>query len=348
MTKEQLDLALFLIYQVFVPAISLMGIIGNVLGAVILFQSGDKNAFSTYLKALTISDIFILCCGMLRFLCALLETYMRDIATLIGAYCQIIISFGVGNALWTFSSGLIVIMSVERFIAVAFPLQIRNFFLENNPRRVIVGLLLVQIILRTPSLIWTEIKSFASCKTNGTIYYLDYREWSRDLLFRRIFFYILVAWDMIIPVSTVILMNIAILITLKRRVKLPASTRKKETRQNMERKITLTLLVLSTFYVITVLPHMTLYVVVTLGPKFSLTLKEYYLYSTIINTNILIVCLNAANDFVIYILASSHFRSLFKKKYFGWRMEPETQEITEEEDTRNPSASVRSGTPLPV
>ena len=328
MTKAQLDLALFLIYQIFVPVISLIGITGNILGVIVLFQTREKTAFSVYLKALTISDIFILCCGMLQFLCHLMAAHLRSIATLTSAYCQLIISFGIGNFLWNFSSSIITIMSVQRFVAIAFPFRIRRFFLKTHPRRVIAALLVIQVILRTPSLTWTEIVSKNGCGSAVTVYYLDYRDWSRDLMFRRVFYYFLIVWDMIIPVTTVIVMNIAILVFLKRRPEFPEGAGDRQTR-TAEHKITVTLLVLSTFYVVSVIPHMTLYLVVTLGPKFTLTSKEYYLYSTIINTNILMVLLNSANDFFIYILASNHFRSMFKTKYFGRWKPTSTQEFSD-------------------
>ena len=328
MTKAQLDLAMFLIYQIFVPVISLIGITGNILGVIVLFQTREKTAFSVYLKALTISDIFILCCGMLQFLCHLMAAHLRTIATLTSAYCQLIISFGIGNFLWNFSSSIITIMSVQRFVAIAFPFRIRRFFLKTHPRRVIAALLVIQVILRTPSLTWTEIVSKTGCGSAFTVYYLDYRDWSRDLMLRKVFYYFLIVWDMIIPVTTVIVMNIAILVFLKRRPEFPEGARDRQTR-TAEHKITVTLLVLSTFYVVSVMPHMTLYLLVTLGPKFTLTSKEYYLYSTIINTNILMVLLNSANDFFIYILASNHFRSMFKTKYFGRWKSTSTQEFSD-------------------
>ena len=319
LTKEQADLAMFLLYEVFLPVICVVGIIGNLLCVILLYQAPGKNAFLTFLKALTISDIFILLSGVLRFICIIVRNNTMKNATLVNSYCTLIVGFGLGNFVGNISSLLVVIMSVERFVAVAFPLYVKSFVLERHPRRVIAVLLVVQIILRTPTVIWTGVSSRTDCVTNFTIYYLEYREWSRDIVFRRVLFYCLVVIDRLVPVLIVLCMNAGILINLKRRPKLSVSHMRKDTSGSMEKnKITVTLLVLSTFYLLTSVPNMAMYILVTLAPEFTLRSKEYYLYSVVINTQILIVVLNAANDFVIYILSSNRFRALFKEKFCFW------------------------------
>ena len=321
MTKEQNEYALFLIFQVFMPILCVIGITGNSLCAIVLFHSRDKNAFSTYLKALTMSDIFLLFNGLLQFISKVLSSYLKESASLIASVTQLIISFGIGHFVWSLSSLLITVMAVERFVSVAFPFKIKVFVLEKHPRRVIAILFLIQVILRTPTVIWTEIKQYTDCATNNTMYHLEYREWSRDIVLRRGFNYLLVVCDMLIPILTVLSMNTALLVCLKRRPKLTAAASKKgKATGNVEQnKITVTLMILSVFYLISVIPYMTTYILVTLRPEFTLRSKEYYLYSVIINANILIVAFNAANDFVIYILSSNRFRAQFKTKYFCWR-----------------------------
>ena len=316
LTKEQADLAMFLLYEVFMPIICVVGITGNLLCVIVLYHAPDKSAFLTFLKALTISDIFILLGGVLRFICTLVRNNTKKSATLVNSYCKLIVGFGLGNFVGNISSSLVVIMSVERFVAVACPLYVKSFVLERHPRRVIAVLLVVQIILRAPTVIWTGVSSRIDCATNSTIYYLEYREWSRDIVFRRVLFYCLVVIDRLVPVLIVLCMNAGILISLKRRPKLSVSHMRKDSSGSMEKnKITVTLLVLSTFYLCTSIPNMAMYILVTLAPEFTLMSKEYYLYSVVINTQILIVVLNAANDFVIYILSSNRFRALFKEKF---------------------------------
>lgn len=318
LTKEQADLAMFLLYEVFMPIICIVGIIGNLLCVIILYQAPDSNAFLTFLKALTISDIFILLSGIMRFICITVRNNIKKNPTLVDSYCTLIVGFGLGNFVGNISSSLVVIMSVERFVAVAFPLYVKSFVLERHPRRVIGVLLAFQIILRTPTVIWTGVSSRTDC-AKATIYYLEYREWSRDIIFRRVLFYCLVVIDRLIPVLIVLCMNAGILVSLKRRKKFSTSHTRKEASGSFEKnKITVTLLVLSTFYLLTSVPNMAMYILVTLAPEFTLMSQEYYLYSVVINSQILVVVLNAANDFLIYILSSNRFRALFKEKVCVW------------------------------
>ena len=325
LSKEQADLALFLIYEIIMPIVCFVGFTGNLLSAIILFKTKDKNAFTIYLKALTLSDMVILMSGILRFICKMVRHSLKTAdSTKLGAYCMLIVGFGIGNFAAQMSSFLITVMSVERFVAVVFPLRLRSFVLEKYARRVVAILFLIQVILRTPTVIWTEVASRNDCSTNATISYLEYREWSRDIVFRRVLFHVLNVIDRFIPVTTVICMNAGILITLKRRTKL--NIQREATIGTMEKhKITITLVVLSMFYLITSVANSVLYILVTLAPEFTLASKEYYLFAVLIDAVIVVIALNAANDFIIYVMSSRRFRDLFRETYCGWVKRSENQ-----------------------
>ena len=57
----------FVLYQVIILLIAVVGIIGNGMSLSILAESKAKYAFATYLKALTIADICILTNAIARF-----------------------------------------------------------------------------------------------------------------------------------------------------------------------------------------------------------------------------------------------------------------------------------------
>ena len=322
LSKEQADLAMFLIYEIIIPLISVVGFIGNLLCAIILFKTKDKYAFTIYLKALTLSDMMVLLSGILRFGCRMVQKTMKMGSSMLDSYCTLLVGFGIGNFAASMSSYLITVMSVERFVAVVFPLRLKSFVLEKHARRVVAIVLLIQIILRTPTVIWTKVASREDCSINGTLYFLQYREWSRDIVFRRVWFYVLNVIDRFIPVTTVICMNAGILITLKRRAKAQitaAALQRESTGGTMEKhKITITLVILSLFYLITSVANSVLYILVTLAPEFTLASKEYYLFSVLINAVIVVVTLNAANDFMIYVISSKRFRKLFRDRYCCW------------------------------
>ena len=64
---DQYKSAHFVIYQVIVPIVALIGIVGNGMSWLILNESKAKNAFGTYLKALTIADICVLVVAIVMF-----------------------------------------------------------------------------------------------------------------------------------------------------------------------------------------------------------------------------------------------------------------------------------------
>ena len=192
-------------------------------------------------------------------------------ASFINVYVHLVVNFGTFNFARSLSSLLITILSIDRFVSVAFPLTIKDFVLEKHPKTTIVILLVIEIILRTPTIVWTEVKSYPDCMTNLSIYYLEYREWSKDPILRRAFFWFLIVFDMFVPVLTVLLMNMSILITLKRRPSLSVANRKRETKGAFEeKKILITLMLLSIFYILSVLPYMSAYILATLRPDFYL------------------------------------------------------------------------------
>ena len=317
-TAEQHKTAMFLIFQIFMPIVCSVGFIGNFLSVGVLFESRDTNAFSTYLKALTLSDMVILLFGIVQFVSKVLQDYFKEHATRINVWVHLIVNFGIFNFARSLSSLLITVLSIDRCVSVAFPLNIKEFVFEKYPKSTIAILLVVEVILRTPTVVWTYVKSYEDC-TNTTIYYLEYREWSKDPTLRQGFYWFLIICDMLLPVLIVIFMNMSILVCLRRRPKLIASSKKKDEKGAFEQnKILVTLMILSLFYIFSVIPYMSAYILATLQPTFSLVTKEFYLYSIIIDTNILLVALNSANDFIIYILSSSRFRAIFKKRYFCW------------------------------
>ena len=317
-TAEQHEMAMFVIFKILMPIVCIIGFTGNFLSVGVLFQTHDKNAFSTYLKALTLSDMAILLFGFAQSVSKVLQDYLKDLSTAIDSWVHLIVNFGIFNFARSFSSLLITVLSIDRCVSIAFPLNIKEFILEKYPKSTVAILLVVEVILRTPTITWTYVKSYVDC-TNTTIYFLAYRDWSKDPILRQGFYWFLIICDMLLPVLIVIFMNTSILVCLKRRPKLTASSKKKEAKGAFEQnKILVTLMILSLFYVFSVLPYMSAYILAALRPDFTLATKEFYLYSVMIETNILLVALNAANDFIIYILSSNRFRALFKKKYFCW------------------------------
>ena len=320
-SKEQADIIIFVVYQILMPSICIVGIIGNLMSVAIIFKTKDSMAFNTYLKALTLFDTSVLFFGLVRFTCDIIAAYVTSIAAVLKAYTAVIISLVVGKYVWGVAQSLITIMSIERCVAVALPLHVKSFVLEKHPKAVILTVIFVQFLFRLPTMIWIKIESIPDSRTNGTLYMRTYREWAIDHPFRTEFWPVfMVIFDMLLPILVVLVMNAAILFFLKRRSKMFGKNIHKDSKRSAdEKRLTITLLILSGFYLFSVAPNMTINAFKFFIPDYpSFFIREINLLVTILNINILLVTLNSANDSAIYILSSKKFRQMFKDKYFGW------------------------------
>ena len=328
MSKEEYDLANFIIYQILTPLVCVAGIVGNIISVIVINKTKSPQAFSKYLITLTITDILLLISGLARFSCSVAATMTRALASQIQAYCDLIVSHGFGYTSMNLSSSMIVVMSIERLVAVTFPFMMKRFVLEIHPKYTISAVLIIQLILSLPSVIWTEVAaSTAYSQTNTTIYYVNYRDWALDLQFRKYFSLFLIVFNMILPVVAVTLSNIVILIILKRRKNTIASNSRSTTdRSAEERRVTVTLVAISSFYLVSVLPRLTIFIMSVALPNFlAIRRSEDYLFDTVQDASVLVVCLNGAIDFFIYIMTSSEFREMFKKCFVFWRSEDSGQ-----------------------
>ena len=327
MSKEETELASFVIYQILTPVVCVIGIVGNLMSLVVINKTKDRQAFSNYLKALTTTDTLILFSGLARFTCSVLSTHIPASSSRIKAYCEYIVNNGFAYTFLNLSSSLIAVMSIERLVAVVFPFNIKGFLFEKYSKGTITGVVIIQLIFCLPSVIWTEVVAAQNNQTNTTFYYVTYTPWAKDLSFRRYFSIILIIVNLFLPIIAVTVANIAICITLKRHKKTNVANATRSTeREAEERRITITLAAISVFYFFTVIPRLVLYVYTVSTPDIiTIRRREKYFYDTVQDALVWVICLNAANDFIIYILASKRFRQLFQKQFVVWRSKSTTE-----------------------
>ena len=320
MTVEQSALVRFIALQVILPIICVVGLLGNLLSVGAMFNVKDNKAFTCYLKALTLSDSFTLLCGLARFVCDVINTYVPEIGSELKAYGELYIGL-MGTFSWNLSSYLITVMSLERFVAVVFPFYMRRFVFDRYPKVVISVIFALQILFRTPSWIWLEVVEKQSIQTNTTIYFVHYKTWAQTLPLRNYISLVLVIFDMFVPIVIVMLANTVILVMLKRRsqISIGEENPNHRTKQGSDqRKITITLMTLSAFYLLSIAPNTTIYVMNQAMPDFAaMRLREINLMNAVSNISVLIICLNSANDFIIYILSSRRLRELILTRYFS-------------------------------
>lgn len=131
----------------YTPLLTVTGSIGNVISVLVFFRTRlRKLSSSFYLAALCISDTGFLMVNFLLWLSLLeIHIYNEDI------YCQLftfLSSFCSALSVW-----FVVAFTIERFIAVMYPLKRQTMCTVKRAKSVLIGLMIVSLIHSFPLLV---------------------------------------------------------------------------------------------------------------------------------------------------------------------------------------------------
>lgn len=134
----------------YIPFITLAGTIGNVLSVLVFVRTKLKKLSSSYyLAVLSISDTGYLLCNLAQWVNTLnINIYNRD------GFCQL---FTFLSSMCTaLSAWLVVAFTVERFIAVRYPLKRQTMCTVRRAKSVLVVLVCMSIIHCSPLIVISE------------------------------------------------------------------------------------------------------------------------------------------------------------------------------------------------
>ncbi|XP_052223909.1 growth hormone secretagogue receptor type 1-like [Dreissena polymorpha] len=148
--------------QLYVPPILLiLGTFGNVLSFVIMSRNMFKVSTYCYLALLAIMDTFVLYIGLLRMW---ISNFALDIQIISNCMCKLVTFFGYVSSVT--SVWLIIAVTIERFIAVKFPLKAPRICNVVRARIVILTITLATCLLNS-HIFWTV--ELRSNDINGTV-----------------------------------------------------------------------------------------------------------------------------------------------------------------------------------
>ena len=304
-TVKQYEVSRFVIYLICIPVISFCGIVGNSCSMYIIQKYPTKHAFIIYLKALTATDTCLLGMSLLQSMFKICVHLGMKNASKLETYAAFYAGIVLGSLLQRLSSAFVTVISVERLIAVTMPLKLRRMRIETRPKRVLAGLVCFFVVLQIPTLVVVEVKEYYI--GNETRYLLSRTDLAKQQPeLTAAYLFLIASVGIGLPLFVVIVSTCCIVLKMKNANKTVVKSRSCRGSIEME-KMTLTLVVLATFFSIMSLPALLIYIWTAFDRSIELT----YLRALYVDISVALICINSGCDFIIYCMTSRKFRVLF-------------------------------------
>ncbi|MEW8542648.1 MAG: 7 transmembrane receptor, partial [Candidatus Thiodiazotropha sp.] len=296
------------------PILCTVGLVTNCLGVGVLWHDTKQQKMSIYfyLCALTLSDISYLALGLIRIIPEIMKHFDFELGSWIGAETKpTIIYFDIMFSHTT--AAMIILMSVERLLALVRPLRVKHSWFAKYPVKLILFCFFCNAMILLPYPICMEVVSVP--RGNTTDYFLGYRSDAKE--FMDIYDPVQTVIGDFIPFLCLLITNIAIPLNyysvLKQRLevlKLPSAQM-----IGQQTKITSTVIAVSFMYVLLVCPLLVSKTLPFIDSDYSFNGRKKLVFWFLIEISNLFSFINAANDFLLFILVSNHYRTVFKQKY---------------------------------
>ena len=297
------------------PAVGIVGLIGNCLGVGVLRRQAKQQKLSIfwYLLALTSIDVLFLLCGIIDGIPFNVKTFDKDLGKYLIAHFRLGLSYIDINCIHT-ARYFVVVMSCERLISVVRPFHVKNTWFARHPKRIIFACLLFNAIFLLPVPVNATVVTINS--DNSTSYAFTFNNYKTFMATWWVAESIVHSF---IPMAILVPVNIALPIFIYRAsLALRASrnaTQKGGTSQ--QGKVTATVLVITINYIILSIPLVAAKWFQYISPEFSLHGRYRLVFWFFADVGKCFAYVNAANDFFIFFLVSKNYRSVFKKMYCG-------------------------------
>lgn len=291
------------------PIICILGLGGNTIGMRVLWRDcrNQKLSIFRYLFALMLFDNIFLLGGLFINVIAMVEIYDWYLANWIFTYT----SFGSGYVdfvIFHTSSVLLIVMALERLNALVRPFTVKRSWFSKYPLKIIVSIFVSSALIILPYPFCFEV--IASEYENKTFYLLTPKSDIRYFYEQYSF-----AENVVSSIYPIIMLGINIAIPIaycrvlkQRKMDLP-NVSSNDTQQF---KITLMVLWIAVMYILLSIPKIFLQTLIFIDSDYNFSGKYFLTFYVFTFTGDILARLNAANDFVIYILISKRYRRILR------------------------------------
>ncbi|CAF0821967.1 unnamed protein product [Adineta steineri] len=295
------------------PIITFFGVTGNILAIIVLTKRRMiMSSTNNYLVALALVDIAYL------LLTLILNTtrnpcfHDTTIAAVLSVICRPIADFASNTSVW-----LTVTFTVERWVAITYPLQSRTWCTVHRARKIIFSVMLAALICTSPSAFEVKLVRDTEVK-NSTRLRAEHTALGNSILYHQIYFPFVTFAIIWIPLLFLVIFN-TILILYVHRSKQDDHKNKEGIQlrrhnrgnQGEQRKTTIMLIAVVIVFTFCQIPQ-----------AISLTIQSFF-HTLAETSNVLIfnnfanclVAINASMNFLLYCCFSDRFRSTFRSSF---------------------------------
>lgn len=327
--------------DIFTPILCSVGLIANVFSLSVLYRASrmEKLTIHVYLCFLTLLDSTFLFVGLIRSIPKVMNRFDKYLANDIEQHANL--GFIYFDMVLTYTTGtLIVVMSVERLLALIRPFSLKDSWLTKYPKIIVALCVCSNAAFLSPFPINFEVASFQNFE-NQTEYYLRYKKYAAEFMDRYMIAHTVI--NNYIPATILLCSTTRMLIffwTFRQRA---LTLRKHASHGRRQIKISVAVLCITIFYFLFSIPDIFIKTRPYFNADYSFSGKErwsFWMWSDLSN---IFSYMSAANDFIIYILVSDHYRRIFMNLHCPCVGQSETVYRVSDEEQNKPETQRSSG-----
>lgn len=323
------------------PSIAVFGCVCNIFNVFILTRKSMRNSFNNYLLALSLADLAFLLVALVRWAFWLLgwvntALYQKTVLSFNLFVFDNLMNLGTGRL----SNMLVLLLSIERFVAVRFPLKAKLSPLHRHSWKVILLTTVLVFAILIPNQFSRKMVVRFNPSTNESVILYQKTDFSTENAdIYGAYVYCILFILRFVPVFFVVVFNMAIIITLSlySRKSIRSTSTNQSSRDTEQLKLTKMLIALAIMFLLCVSPGFVHSVISNFHPHYNSGGKYHTLWALFYTIFTILDLVNSTFNFFVYLMMSTQFRAIFFNTFGCSR-----KELTSKNHSELPSTTLET------